>query len=414
MAQLDTNIIGLGQTFPVQGPFEVVNKMNTLIGSNQGIQKNNFEMGLMKKKLDTQNKLEALYNKHGVDYKSMIPDAQAQGLGLAIPEIAKQSAEASQAQRLEATANIENVIKKLEFTSAYLEQATPDNYHEILPQIEATVGQTALPRVWDDGAISRAKQTGRAIKGKMYNDLELLKFQHQMANDEANLGLKKQELALKANEKDNSPPVMILDEKGMPKMVRREESYGKTPYIAANAPNNKPLPAQALKLQQEALDIMGVASNTQKDLSEIKNQIDTGKLPLGLWSNKVNEVKNYLGISTPESENFATFTATMEKIRNDSLLLNKGVQTEGDSIRAWNQLFKNLNDENVVSKRLEEIKKINERAVNLQRMNVDVIRSNYGKEPLDTAGYTGQKTAITSPQEQHPLYNEYQKYLMGQ
>ena len=164
---------------------------------------------------------------------------------------------------------------------------------------------------------------------------------------------------------------------------------------AARAQRNTPkLPPQALKLQQEELDAIGIAAGITADLEGVAKQIDEGKLDLSLTGNAAGKVRNFIGISNESSRNLDSFQATIEKLRNDSLRLNKGVQTEGDAQRAWNELFSSLNDKKLVRKRLGEIQKINERAVNLRKMNVDQIRANYGLEALDTAGYEKQPAAI--------------------
>jgi hypothetical protein len=74
--------------------------------------------------------------------------------------------------------------------------------------------------------------------------------------------------------------------------------------------------------------------------------------------------------------------------------LNAGVQTDGDAQRAWNELFANINDTELVKNRLAEIQRINERAVNIRTMNVDTIRQNFGADPLDTSGYQAQESVI--------------------
>lgn len=167
---------------------------------------------------------------------------------------------------------------------------------------------------------------------------------------------------------------------------------------AANAragqKNTPKLPPAALKMQQEELDAIGTSSTINADLGAIQKQIETGKLQLGPVNNMMGKVKNTLGVSDESSRNLATFQATLEKLRNDSLRLNKGVQTDGDAQRAWNELMTNINDPNVVKQRLGEIQKINERAVALRKMNVDVIRRNYGAEDLDTSGYQNQPAAV--------------------
>lgn len=156
----------------------------------------------------------------------------------------------------------------------------------------------------------------------------------------------------------------------------------------------RPLPTAALKLQQEELDAIGTASTIASDLGEIKRQVDTKELQLGPGKNLANSALNMAGMSTKGSQKFASFKATLEKLRNDSLRLNKGVQTEGDAVRAWNEILTNINDQDLVSNRLEEVIKINERAKNLRTMNVDTIRANYGHDPLDLSGYNNLPTAL--------------------
>ncbi len=156
---------------------------------------------------------------------------------------------------------------------------------------------------------------------------------------------------------------------------------------AASNPANKPLPAAALKMQQTELDALATASGIDGQLERIQGQLDSGKLSFGPVSNLVNRGLNAAGASTENSRNLASFQSTLEKLRNDSLRLNAGVQTDGDAQRAWNELFTNLNDTQLVQQRLGEIRGINQRAAQLRKLNVDGIRANYGHEPLDTSQY---------------------------
>lgn len=157
------------------------------------------------------------------------------------------------------------------------------------------------------------------------------------------------------------------------------------PNAATSAPQ-KPLPVAALKLQQEELDAIGTASSLNKDLGAFATMIESGKLPLGLITNLGYKARNMAGSSSPESRNYASFQANLERLRNESLRLNKGVQTEGDAVRAWNEILANINDDKLVAQRLKEVQKVNERAINLRKMQIDSIRSNYGKDPIDVTG----------------------------
>jgi hypothetical protein len=151
--------------------------------------------------------------------------------------------------------------------------------------------------------------------------------------------------------------------------------------------STKPLPATALKMQNEALDKLSIASNNTKKLLDVKKQIESGSLKLGLLSNIEGNIRNRAGVSNESSRNLSSFKSTLEKLRNDSLRLNTGVQTDGDAQRAWNELFENINDEELVKQRLGEIAEINKRGADLQKLQVDNIRGNYNAAPVDFGKY---------------------------
>ena len=160
-------------------------------------------------------------------------------------------------------------------------------------------------------------------------------------------------------------------------------AFNKQKDLQENGYSTKPLPATALKMQNDAIDAIGTAGGINKMLSGVEKQIADGKVKFGPISNLSNKALNSSGMSTEESRNFASFESTLEKMRNESLRLNSGVQTDGDAQRAWNELFKNITDTDLVKQRLAEIKSLNNRAVDLQKLKVDGIRSNYKAEPFD-------------------------------
>jgi hypothetical protein len=145
----------------------------------------------------------------------------------------------------------------------------------------------------------------------------------------------------------------------------------------------KPIPATILKQQDELLGQIGTAATTNAQLDKFSRQIAEGKLNLGLVANAMSGTQNFLGLSSDQSRNFASFKAMMEKMRNDSLRLNSGVQTEGDSQRAWSELLANINDPQVVQQRLAEIKDLNTRAIDERKGRIDAMRDNYGHAPYE-------------------------------
>jgi hypothetical protein len=148
---------------------------------------------------------------------------------------------------------------------------------------------------------------------------------------------------------------------------------------------DKPLPASIVRQQDEIIDRLTTARSIQSDMAAFARQIDEGKLDFGPVRNLVNQGLNLAGASTEESRNFASFKSGLEKLRNDSLRLNTGVQTDGDAQRAWSELFQNINDRELVRQRLREIEAINARGAQLQEYRLQVLRGNFGAGALPPA-----------------------------
>ncbi len=161
---------------------------------------------------------------------------------------------------------------------------------------------------------------------------------------------------------------------------------GAEPEIAAakeEAVNKvKPMSESMVKMQDDILDKINTSTAIIAQTDKFTKQINEGSLDLNLMANLSNKAKNNVGMSTEESRNLASFEATLEKMRNDSLRLNNGVQTDGDAQRAWNELIANLNDEKVVKQRLAEIAEINKKGSVLQEERLNLMRKEFGKEPL--------------------------------
>lgn len=155
----------------------------------------------------------------------------------------------------------------------------------------------------------------------------------------------------------------------------------------------KPMPAAALKMQDEDLNAIGTFAGLDKDIEGFEKQMADGKLDFGPVKNITGQARNYVGASSEQSRNLATFKSKLEGMRNAVLLLNKGVQTEGDAQRAMNELMANINDPEVVKQRLSEIRALNQRAVALKKNNIGILRRNYGQEDMDFSAYENAKPA---------------------
>ena len=63
--------------------------------------------------------------------------------------------------------------------------------------------------------------------------------------------------------------------------------------------------------------------------------------------------------------------------------LNKGTQTEGDAVRAWDELLPNIADPKLVKDRLEKIIEYNNAAATEHQKKIGIIRDEYGKSSLE-------------------------------
>lgn len=167
--------------------------------------------------------------------------------------------------------------------------------------------------------------------------------------------------------------------------------------IKAEAKYKEPLPTAIAKVQDELVNNITIGNSIGADLGTLRGLIDSGDLDFGVIQNALNEGKNFVNSSDPKSRNYQTFMNTLEKLRNDSLRLNKGVQTEGDSVRAWNEVIARITDTAFVKKRLKEIEGINERGVGFQKARINQMRKEYGKDPLDFKDYEAKSIIQTEP-----------------
>ena len=181
---------------------------------------------------------------------------------------------------------------------------------------------------------------------------------------------------------ESEKPVIVRGPDGKMRWARPSDAIGQE-AASLTAKSGVQLPAAALKLQMDMIEDMNTASNSAADLAALESQIAGGGLKLGVVENALSRAKNNLGFSDDNSKNFQSFNSTLEKLRNDSLRLNKGVQTEGDAQRAWKELIDGINDPEVVRQRLQEIAEINQDGARLKAKQIQVLRQNFGAGDLD-------------------------------
>lgn len=175
-----------------------------------------------------------------------------------------------------------------------------------------------------------------------------------------------------------------------------------------------PIPEAAMNNIQEADQLVSTLGAVNADLGKIREGIGGNDVKLGPFENSKSRFKNWAAMSDPNSQNYATLKSTLEQQRNASLLLAKGVQTEGDAQRAWEQLMANLNDADNVAQRLEEIMAVNKRSAELQSKKANEGRANYGRpEKSFGENYTQPSSVTVAPTKSNALDIEFKLKKAG-
>jgi hypothetical protein len=114
-----------------------------------------------------------------------------------------------------------------------------------------------------------------------------------------------------------------------------------------------------------------VATQNKSELDRLTGMIDTGILKFGVTENFRNKLKTVAGESTEGSRAAADFASTLESIRLQAQILQKGSQTDRDAANIMNSFLSNVDkyDTKTVKEQLSRISKLMEnQAKNAQGM----------------------------------------------
>jgi hypothetical protein len=142
--------------------------------------------------------------------------------------------------------------------------------------------------------------------------------------------------------------------------------------------------AERNKLPVPVITAYGTAAQNERQAGSVVQSVEqhiedikTGKLPLGVVPNTEAQLRNWLGKSTPESVLYADFLRTIDQSVNAVLSAAKGTQTEGDAIRARNQILRNPNDAAVVQGALKDLAKSVKESQDIYRNTLNQLGSRY-------------------------------------
>lgn len=139
------------------------------------------------------------------------------------------------------------------------------------------------------------------------------------------------------------------------------------------------------KAEEDDIFALETSKNINKDVDKFDQLITDGKLEFGVMDTIGDFTLGLIGEQGEEEINSSKFKSFISKLRNDSLRLNKGVQTEGDAQRVMDELFDafDSNNEKVIQEKLREIKVINERAIELRKRQIKNRRKSQNVKDFD-------------------------------
>jgi hypothetical protein len=178
------------------------------------------------------------------------------------------------------------------------------------------------------------------------------------------------------------------------------------------------MPPSLQAREDEDFEIIDGAEGVIADIAPIIQNLTpdptTGKTALDLsrFANLKLQTKAYFGSKDPEVQGYQQLERNLTRFVNESLRLNKGVQTEGDAIRAANEVQAAFSKNNTESMRkaLEELKKINERAANNRKQQIDRRRKSQNQPAFFNQG----RNKAAGPAGEDDILNQAEAILRGE
>ena len=165
------------------------------------------------------------------------------------------------------------------------------------------------------------------------------------------------------------------------------EARRKEEEARSKSSESKPMPMAAVKEDLAIDEVIAGAKSTADMISKHVGRFQRGEVSFDPLSRGLASVASATGTGRIKTANYTEFKADLQKMVNDSLRLNKGVQTEGDAQRAVKELM-GANDNVTVMRAMKRLADINKQAAQLQQRKRQTLYSNYGRStaPANSGG----------------------------
>ena len=218
-------------------------------------------------------------------------------------------------------------------------------------------------------------QTG-LMEAKQDNSIEAI-----LARDDARRGQIEMQAGFSADQKDADRNTRLMIAQ------MQQAGAGERALIAAMSRGERPAPMMPSSARNRLDDILKERDAYQSSYDAVSDTFEdlvNGNLDLGLWNNAVNKMGLAgIGAGGRDMVEYQRFLTNVERARNAILIGNKGVQTEGDAMRAMDQIISGKGNKktaiDAISRYLVEITKKGTQAT--QRANR--YAQPYGEEPIE-------------------------------
>ena len=157
-------------------------------------------------------------------------------------------------------------------------------------------------------------------------------------------------------------------------MITEQEAANKKPKV---------LSSTLQKAEDEDFEALNTSSSIVDDTQGFLDMIEKGELDFSFGDSAGDAIALALGSNNEEVLNRQDFSIFLDRLRNATLRLNKGTQTEGDAERALDEITRNKNNKNAVRRALQKLREVNERAIENKKRGINRRRSTQGIDAFD-------------------------------
>lgn len=196
----------------------------------------------------------------------------------------------------------------------------------------------------------------------------------------------------------------LTTDMGRAQIAKTGAEQRKADAEAAAAPikaeKERAMPPASIKQLNESREALRSAEGMQATLAQTRTLVngEEGKaapLATGPIDRVAATFRNFTGDGNENSKGLLALKQQREKLRNDYLMLAKGVQTEGDALRALNAMMPDTNDPDAIVQQLNALEAASKRLQEIHLESVNQIEYEYGRQK--TVGKAADVAPATPP-----------------